>query len=96
MRVIFMPEARAETLEAYRWYEERRPGLGGELRAELKAVIQRIRQAPLACAVVHREMRRAPIPRFPHSVFYRVTPGVIIVVAVVHGRRHPREWKRRG
>jgi hypothetical protein len=31
MRLLFRPQAEAEALEAHRWYETRRTGLGDEL-----------------------------------------------------------------
>ena len=95
-RVVLLPKARAEALEAYRWYEEQRPGLGDAFRDHLDEALQRIRSAPLAFQVVHRDLRRALLERFPYAVFYRVMPRTIAVVGVIHGRRHPREWKRRG
>lgn len=94
-RVVFIDEARADALEAYRWYEAQREGLGAELREELRATIERIRAAPLAYAVVHRRTRRAPISRFPYGVFYRASAEAILIVGVIHGRRHPRDWMRR-
>ncbi|MFT3774552.1 MAG: type II toxin-antitoxin system RelE/ParE family toxin [Minicystis sp.] len=94
-RVIFAAEARVEALEAFRWYEEQRPGLGLEFRAALKDAVQRIRSTPLAYRTVHRDLRRVLLDRFPYSVFYRVMPDSIVVVGVVHGKRHPRTWRRR-
>ena len=45
--------------------------------------------------VVHKQMRRANVQRIPYGVFYLVEPQQIIVVAVLHGRRAPRQWKSR-
>jgi plasmid stabilization system protein ParE len=33
--------------------------------------------------------------RFPYLIIYRVFPDFISVVAVIHGKRHPRRWKSR-
>lgn len=93
--VLFLAEARAEALEAYRWYEEQRPGLGAIFRSALNDAIKRIRSTPLAYPPQYRELRRVLVERFPYAVFYRIMPDVIVVVGVIHGRRHPREWKRR-
>jgi hypothetical protein len=40
-QVIFRREARADALEAHRWYEAQEPGLGDEVREELRATVQR-------------------------------------------------------
>lgn len=94
-RVILLAEAREDALEAFRWYENERPDLGKVFRAELNDTIRRVRSSPLASAVVYRDLHRALVHRFPYAVFYRVQPDVIVVVGVIHGHRHPREWQRR-
>jgi plasmid stabilization system protein ParE len=33
--------------------------------------------------------------RFPYSLFYRIIDDQVIVVACMHGRRHPRRWQSR-
>jgi hypothetical protein len=46
VRVVVHPEARDELRSAALWYDERRPGLGTELLAEVSAVPGRIAGAP--------------------------------------------------
>ena len=94
-RVIFRREARADALEGYRWYESKEPGLGAQFRAELWAAVHRIRESPTAYRVLHRDTRRVRLHRFPYGVFYREYGDAIVVVAVMHARRHPNKWKRR-
>jgi plasmid stabilization system protein ParE len=33
--------------------------------------------------------------RFPFGIYFRVEQSQIIVVAVIHGSRHPRRWQSR-
>jgi plasmid stabilization system protein ParE len=40
-------------------------------------------------------MRRAILRRFPYGVFFRTTTDEIIILGVIHGRRHPRQWRSR-
>lgn len=94
-RVIFLPEARAEALETFRWYETQRRGLGAIFRSALNDAIKRIRDAPLTYPPLYRDLRRVLVERFPYAVFYRLMPKTIVIVGVIHGRRHEREWKRR-
>jgi plasmid stabilization system protein ParE len=94
--VLFTVEARADALGAFEWYEEQRIGLGSVYRAALDAALERIAREPTSFAVQYRDLRRVLIDRFPYAVFYRVYPELVLVVAVVHGRRHPRAWQRRG
>ena len=95
MRLVLRPQAEAELLEARDWYEARRPGLGGVFCAEIDIAIEAIAERPLAYPCVHGEIRRTILLRFPYAVFYRVLQDEIVVLGVVHGRRHPRSWQSR-
>jgi len=94
-RVVFRPQAEAEALEAGRWYNQRRAGLGEEFAAAVTEAIARITENPLAFRRVRGEIRRAILRRFPYGVYFRISPDEVVVLAVVHGRRHPRHWQSR-
>jgi plasmid stabilization system protein ParE len=70
-RVVFRPEARVDALDAYRWYENQRPGLGREFREALDRAINSLGDQPKSFPVIHRDARRALLKRFPYMVFYR-------------------------
>jgi len=93
--VIFAADAEADVLDAFAWYEERREGLGALFRNAVDAAVMRIAEAPLSPAVVYRDLRHVLVRRFPYAIYYRVYPNTVVVVAVVHGRRHSRVWRRR-
>ena len=93
--VIFAAEAEADALDAFAWYEDQRAGLGAQFRDALDVAVSRIADAPLAYAVQYRDLRRVLVRRFPYAIYYRVYPAAVVIVAVLHGRRHPRVWQRR-
>ena len=90
----FRPEAQTEALEARRWYEGRRAGLGAEFGEALGEIIARIVDTPLAFPRVRGETRPAVLGRFPYAVYFRIV-GEDIVVLAVHSRQHPRRWQSR-
>ncbi len=94
-RVAFRPLADAEVREARRWYEERRSGLGAKFAAAVDEAGARITENPLAFPCVRGETTRAILRRFPYGLYFRVLRDEVIVLAVVHGRRHPRRWQLR-
>ena len=55
----------------------------------------RISERPESYRIVESTVRRALVRKFPFSVFYRILPEWIEVVAVVHQSRDPRTWQRR-
>jgi plasmid stabilization system protein ParE len=64
-------------------------------RSSVREALERIRENPRQYPEVHRGLRRALTHRFPFSIFYRFTGEDILVIAVVHGARHPDTWRRR-
>ena len=94
-RLLLEPEAEAEFLEAARWYEDRRPGLGTEFRASVETTLEVIEGAPERFPVALRDIRKARVPRFPYVVYYVPLSDVVSVIAIIHGRRSPRRWQAR-
>ena len=45
--------------------------------------------------VIRGRLRRVLLRRFPYAIYYKVYPGVISVIGVIHGHRHPQTWLRR-
>ena len=90
MRIFIDPIAKSEMREAARTYETHRVGLGALFREELKELLMRIRETPLAFQVVRKPIRRANLTRFPYAIFFilRESRGVE-VIAVTHQRRDP-------
>jgi plasmid stabilization system protein ParE len=53
------------------------------------------RDNPVLYPVVHRDARRALLPRFPYALFYRPEPDRILVIACFHAKRDPLVWQSR-
>ncbi len=90
-----LPEAVLDAREAYLWYEERRPGLGGEFLECVDACVDRIRRNPELFEVVHEHYRRALVRRFPYVVFYEYVGTSVTVCAIFHSAQSPDKWRRR-
>jgi plasmid stabilization system protein ParE len=93
--VVFRPQAEQELLDAERWYEERRPGLGGQFRVALDEVLARVRDTPLSFPKIHGDKRRALVPRFPYGLYFALVRDQVVVVGIVHGHRDPAVWTSR-
>ena len=95
MKLIVRPEAEADLESNYRWYEERRSGLGDEFLAAVKRQIQQVLERPEAYPRVHPRLRRSLTTRFPFALFYLVGDDAVVLVAVLHQSRDPEHWQRR-
>lgn len=94
-RLILRPEAEAEMTEAFDWYEERVPGLGGEFLLCVDAVFNSILRNPLQFPRVHRAARRAITRRFPYAVLFVEDDERVVVLSVFHAKRSPARWQER-
>lgn len=95
MAIELLAAAAADVQDAFRWYEHRRVGLGAEFIGCLDAALAEIQRAPDAQHLVHRDVRRKLMRRFPYGVFYRREPTRILVVAVFHCSQSPSLLKKR-
>lgn len=94
--VIFTPPARADLIAAQDWYEHESPGLGRGFRAAIDDVVQRISANPQQFPVIHKNVRRALLRRFPYALmFVTEADETITVLACFHGSRDPARWQKR-
>ena len=91
-----LPLAEQEALEAAIWYEERQPGLGDEFLSEADRAVEALSESALLHRIRFADVRRAPIHRFKfYGVYYIVRQEEVWILAIFHGRRHPRRLQRR-
>lgn len=57
--------------------------------------LTQIADAPEGFPVIRGRLRRVLLRGFPYAIYYKVYPGVISVVGVIHGHRHPYNWLSR-
>ncbi|MBD2859237.1 type II toxin-antitoxin system RelE/ParE family toxin [Spongiibacter sp. KMU-158] len=88
-------EAGKDIEDAASWYEAQLSGLGQSFLDILEEIFSSILESPLAYPMIYRNIHRAVLPKFPFSVFYFVRDTTIVVIAVMHGSRHPSTWQRR-
>jgi plasmid stabilization system protein ParE len=94
------PAAEEEARRAAQWYEHQRRGLGLEFLAAVDDGVQRIRNEPLAFALLETlrdepNVRRFLLKRFPFAIIYEVQSNEIRILAIAHTRRRPHYWKKR-
>lgn len=94
-RLVLQIQAEVDVDQAMAWYESERTGLGIEFLQDLNVLLERVEDNPLQFPLVHQEMRRGMLSRFPYGVCFTVDATQILVLAVVHLHRHPDTWKRR-
>ena len=91
-----VPFAEQDALEAAIWYEEHQLGLGDEFLNEVDHAVQALSESALLHRIRFADVRRAPIHRFKfYGVYYVIQGEEVWIIAIFHGRRHPRRLQER-
>ncbi|MFT5133548.1 MAG: toxin ParE1/3/4 [Gammaproteobacteria bacterium] len=91
--LIIRPEAKADLLDAFQWYQEQQR-LGNDFKLCVDDVISKSRN-PFIHKTIFQNVRRSVTKRVPFGEFYTVDEEKIIVLAVMHARRDSVKWKNR-
>ena len=95
MSVSLKPEAKADLMQAFDWYERRRAGLGAEFLNSVDTAITRLSGNPLHHRRVRGVFRRALVHRFPYAIYYLHVGERVAIYAVLHQHRSPTAWQSR-
>lgn len=93
--VLFRTEAEIDLLDAVVYYEEKLKGLGNEFIKYFESVLEIISNQPESFPIVYKNVRRALLRKFPFGVHYIIEENKIIVIAIFHFSRDPKNWKSR-
>lgn len=94
-RWIVRPLAESDLDLAASRYESQRLGLGLRFLDAADKLFERVRATPLQFPLVSSDVRRGLMHTFPYAAYFRVTHDAVVVLAVLHLRRHPRTWRNR-
>ena len=90
-KIILEDRAISEVQEAYDYYEKQQIGLGERFKSELDRCINYIQKHPQHFKKVKKEIREALIHKFPNLVVYELIAEDIVIYAVFHAHRNPKE-----
>jgi toxin ParE1/3/4 len=71
------------------------PGARPTFPPTIDALIERMSDNPRQFPTVFKNVRRAPLLRFPYLLFFVVEDGALIVIACFHASRDPSHWQKR-
>jgi plasmid stabilization system protein ParE len=90
------PGAEDDIEVAYNWYEDQKIGLGEEFLTGLAEVYRKLENHPTIYGKIKKTYREAGLKRFPYVVVFEIIKTEVVVYAVFHTSRHPRnKFKKR-
>ncbi len=88
-RLIIKPEAEADAVDGFRWYQARQSELDERFLEELDAAFPRIVANPEVYQEVLPDIRRAVVHTFPYLVFFTFDRESVYILAVVAAAQDP-------
>ncbi len=94
---VTLPLAKEDILDAARWYNKQSQGLGKRFTEEVRDSVRYIRQNPTTFSLRYDQVRTAVLNVFPFMIHYTLDEKnkTVIISAVLHTSRDPKEWKKR-
>lgn len=87
--LVVEPAAEEDIFTGYRWYENRRLGLGEKFLESLEMSFDLVLENPFLYEESMPGVRRAITSTFPYLVFYTFERKTIHILAVIHAAQHP-------
>lgn len=72
LSVVIRRQARREFDQAGDWYEKELTGLGHEYLDKIVRLLTRVAATPNQFLIIHRDVRKAVVWRFPYCIYFRV------------------------
>jgi toxin ParE1/3/4 len=96
LKITLRPIAILEVEEAVNWYENQSTKLGERFLYIFNDAVKHVSKSPYRYKKRHKNIRAFVLKEFPYSIFYIVEELEMVVIAVVHQKRNPKIWKKRG
>ena len=93
--IAVKPGAEEDIEHIYNWYEDQKEGLGAEFLAELVFYYKKLEQQPAVFGKINKTYRQAVLRRFPYIIVFEVSKSEVIIYAVFHKSRNPKNRIRR-
>jgi toxin ParE1/3/4 len=70
-------------------------GFGANSLLNAETTIESILRIPEAYTPKYRNTRRVLVRKFPFGIHYIIDKENIVILAIFHASRNPKEWKKR-
>ena len=94
-KLLLKPGAEEDIDHAYNWYEDQKIGLGEMFLQELVSFYKKLEQRPTVFTKINKYYRQASLKKFPYVLIFEINKKEVILYAVFHTSRNPRNKLRR-
>jgi plasmid stabilization system protein ParE len=92
---VYLLEAELDIWSAWRYHERTYQGLGNRLAIAIRNTVRLICESPKMHGATTMNVRAAPVRKFPYVVYDLDRGPDVLVIAIQHGRRNSKKWRKR-
>lgn len=81
--------------KSYEYYYEDSSEVADTFFKRINISLEFVRQNPYSFPIVHKDVRKYTVKKFPFVIYYNIVDSVIRVIAVFHTSRNPEIWNDR-
>jgi plasmid stabilization system protein ParE len=95
--IFYFDEVEIDIKEARSWYKATNEKLEKRFVDAIENTIIKLQEWPKAYGIRYKNVRIAHPPIFPYSIHFYIddVENRIVIIAIIHGRRHPDVAKKR-
>ena len=95
MKIKVTSAAKQDIKNAVDWYNDQKNDLGLAFKTYVIQAIEKIKLNPFAFQKRYKTNRIKFLRKYPYGIHYKLTEDFIIILAVFHTSRSPKNWKKR-
>ena len=88
-------EAEFDFDKLYEFYYDGSSKVAETFLDRINLCFENIKQNPNSFPIIHKDLRKYVVKKFPFVIYYRIIDTVIQVIAVFHTSRNPEIWNDR-
>ncbi|HVU55599.1 MAG TPA: type II toxin-antitoxin system RelE/ParE family toxin [Puia sp.] len=93
--LVLKPEVESDIEHAFNWYEDQKEGLGEEFLSELTIYYKKLENTPTAFGKIKKNYRQVALKRFPYVIVFEIIKTEVVIYAVFHTSRNPKNKLKR-
>lgn len=91
-RIKLSNEAEVDFDKSYEFYYEESPKVADAYFKSINLAFDYIKQNPTSFPMVHKDIRKYVVQKFPFVIYYRLLESTVQVIAIFHTSRRPEIW----
>jgi plasmid stabilization system protein ParE len=94
-KIEISDDAEDDLDSSYSYYFDESSKLADAFFQSIKISLENLKKSPLSFPLIHKNLRKYTVRKFPFVIYYQVEGFIIKVIAIFHTSRNPKIWDER-